>query len=377
MKFLIKTAVFLVVLAVAGVIYGYRSEIIWFFSQFPQIETVDQGVMALNLKDPLIRTVATGLVDPRDFAFLPDGALLVAEHGGTIRRVGDQGWSTSVDGVYAGGDAGLLGIAVNPKFSDNHLIYVYLSSMSDGVITNRVVRYRIEDSKLVERTTICQGIPGGTESNGGAIGFSSDGKLYVATGDAGNGSLAQDQVGLAGKILRMNDDGTAPSDNPAQNLVWASGFHDPTGLAWDSLGRLWVVDRGVTGLLGGHDEIDLVEAGKNYGWPEVADGRTQEGYEAPKASSGSLESWEPSGLVYLRPNMYFGGVRGESLYAFDTGNKDGQVTGNFQRQLGRLRAIQIGADGGIYVLTDNTDGYGLVRPQDDKIYRLDPKLLGR
>ena len=379
MKALLKFVIVIGILAaILGAAYNYRREIIWFFSQFPQIETVDQGALALDAtKDVLIKTAATGLTDPRDFVFLPDGGILVAEHGGTIRRIGDQGWTASIDNVYSDGDAGLLGLAVHPKFDQNHLIFVYLSAISDGVITDRVVRYRIDGSKLVERTTICQGIPGGLESNGGALAFGPDGKLYVATGDAGNGSLAQDQSGLAGKILRMNDDGTVPNDNPAPNLVWASGFHDPTGLAWDSSSRLWAVDRGATGLLGGYDEVNLVAAGKNYGWPETEDNKVQQGYEAPTTSSGFLESWEPSGLAYLRPKMYFGGLRGESLYALDTSDQSGRITGNFQRQLGRLRAVRIGSDGGIYVLTDNTDGYGLVRPQDDKLYRLDPKLLGR
>lgn len=378
MRVLLRIFVILAVLAgLTAATFAYRREIGWFFSQFPQIETVDQGATSLGAQDELVRSVAQGLIDPSDFVFLPDGSFLVAERGGVVRHFGGATWSAAVDRVHADGAAGLLGLALHPRFEQNHRVYAYQTVSSDGLATNQVVSYRLDGARLVDRTTVCQGIPGGLENNGGAITFGPDGKLYVATGDAGSAAAAQDQAGLAGKILRINDDGSAPSDNPGGRLVWAWGFHDPRGLVFDGSGQLWAADRGEGGWLGGHDEINLVQVGKNYGWPDGLGGQSADAVVAPTAASGFIESWEPAGLAYFRPHLYFAGERGESLYALEVGAEKATAVGHLQRQLGRLRAVRVGPDGAIYVLTDNTGATGRIHSGDDQVYRLEPKLLGR
>jgi len=172
-----------------------------------------------------------------------------------------------VEGVEATGEGGLLGLAVHPQFVENQYLYLYLTSKEEGGVVNRVERYRLVENQLEEREVMVVGILGAAYHDGGRMEFGPDGKLYITTGDAGQPNLAQDKESLNGKILRINDDGSVPEDNPFGNQVYSYGHRNPQGLAWDSQERLWATEHGPSGLQTGNDELNLIVKGRNYGWP--------------------------------------------------------------------------------------------------------------
>jgi glucose/arabinose dehydrogenase len=183
--------------------------------------------------------------------------------------------------VHHAGEGGLLGMALHPRFDEHHWIYLYLTTVSDGGAENRVERYTFENDRLSDKKIIIDKIPGANYHDGGRIAFSPDGYLYITTGDAGKSNLAQATDSLAGKILRVHDDGSIPLDNPFHNAVWSYGHRNSQGLAWDDRGRLWATEHGRSGILSGFDELNLIEKGKNYGWPVIQGDESREGMERP------------------------------------------------------------------------------------------------
>ncbi len=362
--------------AAAG--WTFRATIagLWFSVWPPQVETVSQG--AVKPDAAFVSTVAENLKTPWEIAFLPDGGMLVSERPGTLRKIGANSFLIPVPDVRETAEGGLLGMALHPDFVKNGWIYLYLTTENTGRLTNRVDRYRLDGSRLLERTTIVQGIPGGDEHDGGRIAFGPDGKLYIGTGDSGNAPLSQDRSSLAGKILRLNDDGTIPNDNPYNNETYAYGLRNVEGLTWDRQGRLWATDHGRSGILSGLDEINLIESGKNYGWPNIQGDETAEGMVAPKIHSGPFETWAPAGMAFFQSSLFFTGLRGQALYQAVI-NPDDSLTlsAHFEKQFGRLRAIKVGPDGMLYVSTSNTDGRGLPKKGDDRIMRIDPRIFSR
>jgi len=191
---------------------------------------------------------------------------------------------------------------------------------------------------------------------------------YVTAGDSANAELAQDRGSLAGKILRLRDDGTVPDGNPFGNEVYSYGHRNPQGITWDEEGRLWATEHGSTG----RDELNLVEKGHNYGWPTITGDETHPGMESPVYHSGPNETWAPAGAAYHDGSVFFAGLRGERLYE---GRIDGQrvteLVAHFSGDLGRLRAVSVGPDGEyLYLTTSNTDGRGNERPEDDLLVRV-------
>jgi glucose/arabinose dehydrogenase len=238
---------------------------------------ISQGSSSAALSSQAVQepTIITdNLQVPWGIAFLPDGDILVTERPGTVLRIGADQQRHSIAGVLHRGEGGLLGIALHPDFASNHWIYVYLTTASAGGTTNRVERYRYENDQLTDRTEILSNIPGAIYHDGGALAFGPDGMLYVTAGDATNEPLAQDTQSLAGKILRLRDDGSIPSDNPFGNAVYSYGHRNPQGLAWDDQGRLWATEHGRSGVRTGYDELNLIERGKNYGWPTIQGSET-------------------------------------------------------------------------------------------------------
>ncbi|OGE76307.1 MAG: hypothetical protein A3C85_01455 [Candidatus Doudnabacteria bacterium RIFCSPHIGHO2_02_FULL_48_21] len=331
-----------------------------------------------------LEIIATGLQIPWDVDFLPDGEILVTERPGNLLVIDQEKKVIKISGVRQTAEGGLMGLAVHPEFSKNRWIYLYITSQSGRGVINRVERYRLENNDLSERTVIIDNIPGSEVHDGGQIEFgpptpAGSGQvehyLYISNGDAGNQSLAQDKNSLAGKILRLRDDGSLPADNPFGNAVYSMGHRNPQGLAWDSSGRLWSTEHGPSGLQTGHDELNLVEKGKNYGWPLVRGDEERAGMTKPFIHSGASETWAPAGLAFHNGKLYFAGLRGQTLYAADSQNAAAGLQKFFMKTYGRLRAVKSSAEG-LYFTTSNRDGRGQPKDGDDKLILVrDPGAL--
>ena len=268
-------------------------------------------------------------------------------------------------------DGGLLGIAVHPDFAENHFLYVYLTYENNGKLWNKILRITESENKLVEADIIFDNIPGSAFSNGGALKFGPDGKLYSSTGSVSDSSHgAQDLQSLEGKILRLNDDGTIPDDNPfPDSPVFSYGHMNPKGLAWDKTGNLFVSEIGPSK----NDEINLVQPGKNYGWPE------QECFGDKKFVDPLIcydPAIEPGGIVFyygdkleLENFLIMAGLRGSGIFSLDIGDNEIK-TKNILSGMGRIRDVIQGPDDYLYLITSNTDGKAFPDKDDDKLLRI-------
>ena len=325
---------------------------------------------------PKISTLASNLEIPWSLVFLPDGSVLVTERPGTVRLVDTSGKLSdpvlTISDVHHQSEGGLLGVTLSPNFADNKFVYFYYTYSGDENKTlNRVVRYKFEGGIFSERMVIVDAIPGAPNHNGGRIKFGPDSYLYITAGDAQNPSLAQNTSALAGKILRVTEDGKQTPGNPFNNLVYSWGHRNPQGLAWDKEGRLWATEHGNNA----HDEVNLIKPGQNYGWPIIQGNQTGDNMVKSVIESGS-DTWAPSGLAYLDGYLYFGGLRGRALYrARIEGEKLVDLRPFFKDELGRIRDVVIGPDKLLYITTSNRDGRGRPAEDDDKIIVVNPKLL--
>jgi glucose/arabinose dehydrogenase len=320
--------------------------------------------------------LAANLEIPWDLGFLPDGRILLTERAGRVRLLHPQTGLASdpllvVAEVHHSGEGGLLGLAVHPQFADNRLIYLYYTYASGEGTANKVVACVLENSALSGARTIVEEIPGARFHNGGRIRFGPDGMLYVTTGDAQIPELAQDRSSLAGKILRLRDDGSVPADNPfADSPVYSYGHRNPQGLAWDAAGQLWATEHGPRG----HDEINLIEPGRNYGWPVIRGDEQAPGMEPAVLHSGS-DTWAPSGADVLDNVMYFAGLRGRALYRFNLDRQNPVLTSHLEGTFGRLRAVFAGPGGLLFILTSNRDGRTMPTAEDDLLLVVNPDWL--
>ena len=330
---------------------------------------------------PQSEVVAENLNTPWAIAWLPDSSMFVTERPGRVRFVDSSGNLVSepvveVSNVLEIGEGGLLGMALHPDFAQNKYVYLYYTHSDDGAnTTNRVVRMVYQDGRLGDEQIIIDKIPGAANHNGGRLKFGPDGLLYVTTGDAGNPSVAQDMDSLGGKILRVTDEGAAAPDNPFGNLVYSYGHRNPQGLAWDSENRLWATEHGRSGAQSGFDELNLIEKGANYGWPEIEGDETREGMTAPVLHSGSTVTWAPAGMAYFSESVYFGGLRGQALYEATIGAAETELLQHLAGEVGRIREVILGPDGLIYITTSNRDGRGNPAETDDRIIRINPAKL--
>jgi len=327
-----------------------------------------------NIPDTEI--VAENLEVPWGMAFLPTGELLVTERQGTIKLIDLNSKKSTeiaqIENVKQVGESGLHGLAIHPNFALNPYIYIYHTYSADGENTsNRVLKYTYSNNTLSQPEIILDKIPGNIFHDGGRIKFGPDGMLYITTGDAQNPSSAQDTSSLAGKILRLTDTGEVPSDNPFGTPVYSYGHRNPQGITWDQNGNLWETEHGNKAT----DEVNLIEKGKNYGWPDVFGETKKAGTIAPVIQSGS-ETWAPTGIISTNNQLFFTGLRGQSLYraSIDSG-KISSVSKLFTGEFGRLRNIIVGPDNLLYIATSNRDGRGTPNPGDDKIIRINPDKL--
>lgn len=321
-----------------------------------------------------VKILVTGLKKPWAIAFAQD-RIFVTEKQGNIRVIQsdvllDEPLATlRVAEVFGGG---LLGITPHPDFANNHFLYVYYTYSEGDILWNKVLKITESENKLTDAVTIIDKIPGSQFYNGGVIRFGPDGKLYVATGLSSEFShYAQDLSSLEGKVLRLNDDGTIPQDNPFQGSpVFSLGHRDPQGMAWDKDANLFLTEFGPTK----NDEINLIKEGDNYGWPEQECGGSEKFSNPVMCYDPSIE---PGGIVFYsgdkleyRDSMIMATLRGSNLYKLDIG-KDGMVS---QKSIlsgaGRIRDVAEGPDGYLYIITSNTDGKGFPDRTDDKLIRI-------
>lgn len=316
--------------------------------------------------------VAEGLEIPWDIAFLPGGSMLATLRAGTVLHA-ESGTVFPVEGVRHIGEGGLLGIALHPDFADNRFVYLYQTTEESGALENRIVRYIYDGESLLFDRLVLGGIPGSRTHDGGRIRFGPDGFLYATTGDAGDEDAAQDLGSLAGKILRMTDSGAPAPGNPFGTLVYSYGHRNPQGLAWDDEERLWATEHGRSGARSGFDEINLIEPGGNYGWPESEGDTVREGTVAPALHSTADDTWAPASAAWHEGSLYFGGLRGEALYeAVIEGETVSELKEHFKNEFGRIRTVKIGPDGFVYLTTSNRDGRGDPAEGDDRIIRIHP-----
>jgi glucose/arabinose dehydrogenase len=316
---------------------------------------------------PSVRVIATGLQVPWGIVFLPGGDALVSERTtGRILRVPAAGGAAQpvmqVPGVDTNaGEGGLLGLAISPAYAQDGLVYAYFTSAQD----NRVVRFKLGGAPQ----PILTGLQSNVIHDGGRIAFGPDGMLYVGTGDAGNGPVAQDPESLNGKILRLRPDGGIPADNPFRGSpVWSVGHRNVQGLAWDRAGRLWETELGQDRF----DEVNLIRPGRNYGWPRVEGKGDTKGwrYTNPLVTWSTAEA-SPSGAAIAGGALYVGALRGERLWRVPLdGAKAGTPQALLDGRFGRLRTVVVAPDGALWVTTSNRDGRGSPAPDDDRIVRV-------
>ena len=307
--------------------------------------------------------IATNLAVPWGIAFLGDGSALIAERDSAAVKHLASGAVTdagAVAGVAPRGEGGLLGLATSGQ-----TVFAYITTGQD----NRVVRMRFDGGALTGQAPIFTGIPAGSRHDGGRIAFGPDGKLYVATGEIGNPELAQDRSSLGGKILRINPDGSTPSDNPdPASPVWSYGHRNIQGLAWDSAGRLWATEYGADRV----DELNLIQPGGNYGWP-MAEGRSDEPGLINPVIEWPTGAASPSGLAYFGGSLWVACLRGQRLYQIPVGGGAvGDPAALFVGQYGRLRTVVPAPNGTLWFSTSNRDGRGSPRDGDDRILQFRP-----
>jgi glucose/arabinose dehydrogenase len=332
-----------------------------------------------------VDTVLTDLEVPWALAWAPDGRLFFTERPGRVRVVQDGQLLPEPVAVLpasrAASEGGLLGLALAPDFATTGALYVYYTYDAPGRLRNRVVLLRLVDGQASEERVVLDDIPGASVHDGGALAFGPDGKLYVGTGDARSPAAAQDLGSLAGKVLRLNPDGSIPDDNPFPGSpVYALGLRNVQHLVWHPrTGQLFASEHGPTGEQGRccHDEINLIVPGGNYGWPEIAGAGGAPRYRDPVSESGTGNR-PPGGLSFGPPgpwaeHLFWATLRGGQLWRL-TLSADGASTVAEEQlifgEYGRLRALAVGPDGALYLGTSNRDGRGRPQPGDDRLLRL-------
>jgi glucose/arabinose dehydrogenase len=308
--------------------------------------------------EPKVRTTIEGLQLPWSTVFLPDGTAVISERDSALlKSVRNGRISTigSIPNVVPGGEGGLMGLALSPDFATDRFLYAYYTAAED----NRIARVRLEEAgtesesglRLGTPEVIFPGISKASTHNGGRIRFGPDGFLYVGTGDSQRREQPQDRNALGGKILRLTKDGKPAPGNPFPgNPVYSLGHRNVQGLAWDSAGRLWASEFGPEV----NDELNLIQAGGNYGWPEVTGAPGRKGFIDAKVVWPSTAESSPSGMEIVGSTAFLGALRGRRVWSVPLdGENAGTPVGYFTGQHGRIRSVSLAPNGELWTLTNN------------------------
>lgn len=318
-----------------------------------------------------VTTLASELLAPWSVVPLESGGALVSERGdGTIRELTPDGTmrvAGVVPGVVSGGEAGLHGLAVWEDRDGDRWLYAYHGAQAD----NRVVRMPLTGASgalaFGVPEVVVDGIARNVNHNGGRIAFGPDGFLYITTGDAGERADAQDRASLNGKILRVTPTGLPASGNPFDNEVWSLGHRNVQGIAWTTDGTMWASEFGQNTW----DELNVIRSGENYGWPDVEGVGNDSRYVDPVAVWATDDA-SPSGIAAVGDTLFIAALRGERLWVVDTAGEtlQGEPTAVLVGEQGRLRDAVAAPDGSLWILTNNTDGRGSARADDDVLLRV-------
>ena len=321
-----------------------------------------------------IDVVVDGLNNPWEMVFAPNGDIYFSERDGRVWKIENFGEAKVIQTFPKSGsyEGGTLGLALDPNFEENKKIYIYQTNLELEFFQNKVFSFTVDGDELVDVQTVIDDIPGAPWHDGGRIAFGPDDKLYITTGDAVNPGWSQDLSSLAGKILRINSDGSIPDDNPFDSsAIFSYGHRNPQGIAWNDEGMLVSSEHGPSGEMGyGHDEINVIVKGKNYGWPKVVGDSSDDSYVNPIIHSGE-QTWAPSGMVFynsdkissLEGKFLVGALRGQHLMVLDIANDGSLISAEkmFEGDFGRIRTAQISPDGVLYLLTANGDNDKIIR----------------
>lgn len=335
-----------------------------------------------------VEEVVRGLFVPWSIVFTSADRMLITERSGAIRVVSSgvlqEKPLINFPEVSTRSEEGLMGMTLHPNYSANKRLYVCLAYLSSTGLVDKVVELEDMGDAISIIKTVIDSLPAATNHAGCRLKFGPDQKLYITTGDATDKEIAQDRSSLGGKILRVNDDGSIPNDNPFPNSpIWSLGHRNPQGIAWHPVtGQLVATEHGPSGFdgPGGGDEVNAIIKGGNYGWPIVSHEKTDQRFVSPLLVFTPAEA--PAGATFydgtifpqFKHNFFFGALRGEGIMRVVFDESDVNKVSSYEKlsgiDVGRIRDIVTGPDGYIYFSTSNRDGRGTLREGDDKIYRL-------
>ncbi|MCJ0940366.1 PQQ-dependent sugar dehydrogenase [Mammaliicoccus sciuri] len=312
-----------------------------------------------------IETVAQGLDTPWSIVKSDDVFYLSERPGKIIKIDGNKKTEQQVDlekEVSTAAEAGLLGFVLAPDFKDSQEAYAYYTYEDNGQF-NRIVKLKLENDTWKEEEVLIDKIPSGQYHHGGRLKIGPDDKLYATTGDASDEQNAQDKDTLGGKILRINLDGSKPKDNPMSNsYVYSYGHRNPQGLVWTPDGQMYASEHGNQA----NDEINEIKKGHNYGWPVIEGNEENNNMETPIFTSGSDDTWAPSGIAFKDGIIYSAALRGEGIMRFDVEKDEMKKVAT---KYGRIRDVYI-VNNDLYFVSNNTDGRGNPSKNDDKMYKV-------
>ena len=331
-----------------------------------------------------VQVLVTNVEVPWSLVFAPDGRLFFTERDGRVRVIQNGQLlpqpALTLDDVRASGEGGLLGMALHPDFASNRYVYLaYTGFRSDGVAVNRIARFRESNNVLGERAILVDNITASGAHNGARVRFGPDRKLYVTMGDAAQPALSQSLSSLNGKILRLNDDGTTPADNPYGSPVWTWGHRHPQGIDWHpATGQAWATEHGDVG----NDELNLLTKGTNYGWPTIEGAATRPDmatpvlFFSPSIAPSGLSFYDSVRIPQFRANIFFAALRGMHIHRvrLDPADATKVIAAErlFELKFGRIRDVITGPDGALYFCTSNRDGRTPAVASDDRIARIVP-----